>query len=417
MSGFSYAIYTIANFYPKNYIMVPAAICVGIGDGILWSSMPIFFSFFAAEYQKITNSEEMELTKFSGYFFAIFQLSKIIGNSINFVVLQAFCTGEGCHHSGDAIIRNITYCGANDCQDPEQIQGTINNYVPSEISKYIILGTMLAMYVAAILLFAVLMPRMKSSRTASIKAKEGGRSAGQKVRGELKFVKTTLTDTVRQIFKLKQILLMPGIFYGGFDFGFLTSELTRAYTSCVFGVSQVTIHLMIFGVSACVFSTLSGKLSKCIPSIAFILFAALVDAATYTYYLFWTPNASTQWSVIPAYILAGGMQGIWKPQSLAIQARTFSSTLDVASAVWLLWWTLGICMQFAISPLACVSEKITVQLAILGISTAGFVTVDIMERISVVDDGSLSSDMEETSLNTNMQESSSPHSNLVATSD
>lgn len=57
--------------------MIPAAICVGIGDGILWSSMPIFFSFFAGEYQKLTKREEMELTKFSGYFFAIFQLSKV----------------------------------------------------------------------------------------------------------------------------------------------------------------------------------------------------------------------------------------------------------------------------------------------------------------------------------------------------
>lgn len=73
---------------------------------------------------------------------------------------------------------------------------------------------------------------------------------------------------------------------------------------------------MIFGLSACAFSTLSGKFGSRLPALAFILFAAIVDAATYLYYLFWTPSANTQWSVIPAYILAGGMQGIWKSQSI-----------------------------------------------------------------------------------------------------
>lgn len=114
--------------------------------------------------------------------------------------------------------------------------------------------------------------------------------------------------SILSVFRCSNCLLLP--------------VTVRRFDICC-NFSQVTIHLMIFGVSACVFSTLSGKLSKCIPSIAFIVFASIVDASTYAYYLYWTPNGSTQWSVIPAYILAGGMQGIWKPQSIGESIRFY----------------------------------------------------------------------------------------------
>lgn len=57
--------------------MVPAAICVGIGDVLLWSCLPVYNSFFARQYEKLGQHPKEQTSKFSGYFFGIFQTAKV----------------------------------------------------------------------------------------------------------------------------------------------------------------------------------------------------------------------------------------------------------------------------------------------------------------------------------------------------
>lgn len=61
---------------------------------------------------------------------------------------------------------------------------------------------------------------------------------------------STLHDTLQQVKKSKQLLLLPAIFYAGLDYAFLTSEFTRAFTSCIFGVAWVSENN--FAIGLCV---------------------------------------------------------------------------------------------------------------------------------------------------------------------
>lgn len=78
-------------------------------------------------------------------------------------------------------------------------------------------------------------------------------------------------------------------------------------------VIQVPVHLTVYGLSASLASILTGRLSQYFSKLYFVCFAAIVDGVAYLYYLFWIPDASTQWAVIPVYIFAGGMQGVLGP--------------------------------------------------------------------------------------------------------
>lgn len=87
---------------------------------------------------------------------------QIVGNSVTYTVLHAFRTDELPTNASDANDTDISFCGSNDCQDPNLIQHTIDSYVPNRNATYIILGTMVAMYLTAMILFTFLLPPMKS---------------------------------------------------------------------------------------------------------------------------------------------------------------------------------------------------------------------------------------------------------------
>lgn len=56
------------------------------------------------------------------------------------------------------------------------------------------------------------------------------------------FMINTIKSVGRQIIKPKQLLLIPITIYDGLLLGFVFSDLTRAYSSCVMGFANVSFQ-------------------------------------------------------------------------------------------------------------------------------------------------------------------------------
>lgn len=87
---------------------------------------------------------------------------------MSYAVLQSFCNSPECAgQTNTSIPKNITACGANDCQDPTEIQDAIDQYVPSRIATYVLLGAMLCMQLIGIILLIVFLPHVDVSSNAT----------------------------------------------------------------------------------------------------------------------------------------------------------------------------------------------------------------------------------------------------------
>ena len=107
-SVLGYLVYTLCNFYPEFYTLIPSAIILGFCAAPLWSSKGrVFFIWFCdfrarrfipikAQYLTVSAGKLAELegvrndtivNRFFGIFFCIFQLNQIFGNLISSIVI------------------------------------------------------------------------------------------------------------------------------------------------------------------------------------------------------------------------------------------------------------------------------------------------------------------------------------------
>nr|XP_039255064.1 protein unc-93 homolog A-like [Styela clava] len=404
----TYILYTVANMYPTYYTMVPASFLVGIGDSTLWSCMPLLNSYFATKYSAFSGNGQQSKneSRFSGYFYSIVLGAKIPGNIITYIVLYAFNTKS--ENPVTLYANNITFnvsnediislndfehCGANDCQDAVIVRNTLEQYVPANrLSIYILMGILTMLCVMAVVIHFVFIPETGdygvSRRTSKMHNSDG--IDDQKFATEaiivsdqsyVSFAFTTVKDIGRQVVDFKQILVTLIFIYHGMTYGYITSEITRSYTTCAFGVAMVPVHSVFYGIGGGVVCYLMGKLGKQISRDWFFVIATLTDMSIYIYGLLWSSATfSSHWCLVPMYFLFGGTQGIWMSNGHVVQVNYFRDRLDVACPVWNIYYMLGIAIQFAWSTRLCVRTKIFIQMGVLIMSMIGYVMAETLHR-------------------------------------
>ena len=71
---FSYLLYVAANYYPKAYLMYPAAALVGLGAAPLWTSKCSYLTDTGALYAETKCvHKDVIVNRFFGIFFMFFQ--------------------------------------------------------------------------------------------------------------------------------------------------------------------------------------------------------------------------------------------------------------------------------------------------------------------------------------------------------
>jgi hypothetical protein len=100
--------YTVANYYPKPYILITGGGITGLASGLMWTVQGCYITSIGYDYHKLTNETfGAILSKLYGIFFMAFQSTQIWGNLISSVVFQ--------YKDSSLQFSNNSFCGGNFC--------------------------------------------------------------------------------------------------------------------------------------------------------------------------------------------------------------------------------------------------------------------------------------------------------------
>ncbi|XP_076814703.1 protein unc-93 homolog A-like isoform X2 [Clavelina lepadiformis] len=256
-------------------------------------------------------------------------------------------------------------CGAKDCQDSAATSENLSNYQPpNQTSYYIVMGVTTAMSVLSLMLFVFFMPSAKDDAIRNRENKFADSYANEayleenkecfnnnnnedtdpnnnnvkKVSPAIEYqdynkseaggdvdVKVDTSSTtsnirksfdmwieeMRKTFKffltIHQCLLAPFQFHMGLTFSFAISEFTRAYVSCVYGLSQVGISMTFFGISSLIVAIIVGRVSSKVGSKPIIGATFIINCSEYIFLLVWVPKEDSSLAVLYGLALVSGV--------------------------------------------------------------------------------------------------------------
>nr|XP_026692338.1 UNC93-like protein isoform X2 [Ciona intestinalis] len=317
-----YVLYVAANFYPSPAVLYIAGVLGGLSESIYWIPVGIIYVHYGMKYHRYTGRPaEQCVAEFAGLLLGLFVINQIIGNLFSFVVLHLFPPNSTA--TINTTIRTtddqFLYCGANDCQDPNVTTAHIDQYVPTNpVALYVLLSVLLFIMFIGAGIHMWLVPEIelesnkRKNSTLKLDGKEGIPLNDKGDSGEneektsiLKLVIQTMKDTIKQLTMMRQVLIIPLSIYLGMFCGFSISELTRAWTSCILGVSQVGICLILYGVVSGTFCIVSGKILGRYGCLPILVIQLILDISFYLVCLLWVPTVSTTWVVYVLFCMAG----------------------------------------------------------------------------------------------------------------
>jgi len=389
MAQTTYLIYSIANFYPQAFILIPAGLIVGIGEACFWPSAILFTIHYASCYSvagTTYTTAGQYTTQFLGFLFSALSLSGVFGNILTWAIL----------YSGDAhkIPRNesevdLTVCGTADCQDPEVTEANIEQYeLGSPAVFYGTIGGLSGLILISILITLLTIPEVDKSKENLGEEEEENEEKEDLIIMETKDgVKPTknpddmslcegIMYSLRHLISTKQILLTPYALYSGAHLAFFLSEETRSYVACLRGVTEVGLFVLVGSVSMFIASPIVGWVSaRCGRNIA-MLFGYVLDVGKYILLLLWTPSHDDTWMVYLFAVAEGVVDGVLQLSAQDIHGIFFPKRRETALSAMNMYNTLGRGIIYAISTSFCMYVKLYVMIALATVAIIGYAIVE-----------------------------------------
>ncbi|CAN7946186.1 unnamed protein product, partial [Ixodes hexagonus] len=262
-----YIFYFMANMHPTWLTLLPASMILGVGGASLWTSKCAYLSYLAQEYADLVGAEDSApfVANFFGVFFMIFQSTQIWGNLISYVVLQPPNMTEPTsliEHCGS------TFHPSEDLLDAHQTNlGSV-----SSAQTYTLSGLYTCCVLAAILMLLVFLDPVRQEVF------------------DPNPPMTLLVETVNQMRRGYQQLIIPLTVYSGMQQAFFWGDFTQAYISCAWGVQNVGFVMISYGTVDALCSAIFGFLVKSIGRVPIILLAAILNTFLMVFVLTWHPN-------------------------------------------------------------------------------------------------------------------------------
>jgi len=198
-------VYIASNFYPELYTLIPSSILLGLGSGPVWAGLSTHLASTAITLAPhVMESIDIVISRFTGIFFFIFQLTQIVGNLISSLVLFPYnASGPG---------ENETMPDPNICNNTEA-QNT------SPTLMYILLSIYIFLDIAGIAVLLIFVDRISSDlpHDLSIKMKN-------KVR---RYCSEPFVELVKVLVSWKMLLLGPLSLYNGMELSFAYGSFTQ----------------------------------------------------------------------------------------------------------------------------------------------------------------------------------------------
>ncbi|CAO2628821.1 Protein unc-93 homolog A [Lemmus lemmus] len=356
-----YMTFSVANFYPDWYTLIPTSILLGLGAAPLWSAQCTYITIMGNfQAQKEGKLAKDVVNHYFGIFFLIFQSSGMWGNLISSLVFSQAPSKVAIPED------RLRSCGARDCLMDTEVSNS--TYHPSHQLIYTLLSIFNGSSVLAILLVSVLLESVEN-RLAS-EGEERPRSPP---------LRSTVLSTF-MLFKDKRLcLLMLLPLYSGLHQGFLYGEYTKSYATCALGIHFVGYVMICFSAVTSLCSLLYGKISKYTGRAALYVMGATIHLICIIVLLLWRPNPAQ----LPVFFILSGLWGmadaVWQTQNNALYGVLFEQKKEAAFANYRLGEALGFVIAFGYSSFLCVSTKLYILLGILSLTITAYGTVEYLE--------------------------------------
>ncbi|XP_078503903.1 protein unc-93 homolog A-like [Lissotriton helveticus] len=348
--------YTVANFYPQWYTLMPTSVILGLAGGPLWTAKCTYLTTSGIRYAEKKGKDKTHVVNlYFGVFYLLFHSAGVWGNLISSLIFSQRAT------NGTGL--NYTYCGAFNC--PELNINSMNYTEtdrPSTHLIYTLMGVYTGCGVLAVLIVATFLDQ--------INLKEGQEKEEEDVA-----MSTYFLGTLRHMKDKRQLLLIPLTMLGGFQQGFLSGDYTMYYVTCALGIQFVGYVMICFGASNSIFSMLAGKLSQYTGRITMFIFAAVTSASCIVALLLWRPHPDqfAVFFIFPALWSIG--DAICLTLLNALYGVLFDEHKEAAFSNYWLWDSVGFAISYGCSPALCVYVKLYIVLSflVLGMTLYGIV--------------------------------------------
>nr|XP_014344838.1 PREDICTED: protein unc-93 homolog A isoform X2 [Latimeria chalumnae] len=299
-----YVTYSLGNFYPSWYTLIPTSVILGLGGAPLWSAKCTYLTISGNQYARKTNKVGQDvINQYFGIFFLIFQSSGVWGNLISSLIF-----GQS-HTKVEITEDSLQYCGAADCPQLNTNSSNITESErPSDTLVYTLLGIYTGCGVLSVLLVAIFLEQADNKEVKEYK--ENSQS-----------VWSMILATLKHLRDKRQCLLIFLTMYSGFEQGFLAGDYTKSYVTCTLGIEYVGYVMICFSATNSLCSVTFGRLAKYTGRIVLFALAAVINLACIIALLLWKPHPDQ----FPVFFVFPGLWGmadaVWQTQTNATVAN------------------------------------------------------------------------------------------------
>ena len=206
-------IYTLANYYPSWYTLVPGSILIGFASAPIWAAASTHLAEVAVTVApSLRKKQDYLISKFTGIFFFFFQFSQVPGNLASSLIL--FPYSEESVDINSVTNSNVLSVNLTNFED-----GECNNLDSTSFDVkflYILVSVYVGFIVTSIALLLIFVDRLPSNN----------RFFSTEKKFEL-YLKNPLIELLKVLKDVKMLLIAPMVVFNGMELAFAFGSFTE----------------------------------------------------------------------------------------------------------------------------------------------------------------------------------------------
>ncbi|XP_011410250.1 PREDICTED: protein unc-93 homolog A-like [Amphimedon queenslandica] len=329
-------VYSLTNFYPEWYTLVPGALFFGFSEGPMFAAMNTHVTTIAIKYApKLNENPDHLIAFFNGIITMFFKLSYLPGNLATTAILFSERSSSG----ADIIQSPLSPV----CNNTE-----VETLNPTYV--YILLSSFVTLAVSAIIIACLFVdhPGALRSNTPAVRF----------------YLKDPVMATVRMILNWKILSIFPMTLLSSFTAATLNGLLTKVYVSDCIGVHWVGLFSLTYGTCSGISAIVTGRLVKYIPQFLMVYGFSALMIGDLLFLLLWDVSPSYLKAFLPVAVL-GVCEGMWHAVPPTLVGMIFPDEKEPAYSAIRMELAIGYTLGFAVPLFANVYASIWIMLCLV----------------------------------------------------
>ncbi|CAF1364504.1 unnamed protein product [Adineta steineri] len=348
-------IYIAANMYPKAVLLYPVAAISGILRATMWTSQSAYITVLGAD-ENGNDDSDVQVNKYFGIFYSIFQTAQIWGNLIVYVILR---------NVRKEAKSDFSQCGANFVPSTSETKNDESTISP--VTTYILYSVFVGIILISIVFVIIFLDQKRK-----VKDDDSKGLIRQSIHYSL--------STMKQFKKLDHLLLAPVVFWINSWEAFIFGIYTKSFITCTIGIQYIGLVMASYGLTACIVSITAGYAAKIKHSRPVCLLSAISSSIVIlVVMLLWKPIPSQTYVLYILACIAGFSAAIAKPLVSALYSDIFVDTKEMAFSIFSMIQNLGYIVVYFYSSALIVRVSIILQIIYTGMAMICYIIIEIRQ--------------------------------------